>query len=100
MLLRVEGRQNQNSSRFTKALHIAYFLVVIHAVGFGNKPTITIHNTFHQHIKKISGFSKFSNQARSPTKILAEKSVYSPWLICKLIIKIKALYFSAYQTIL
>jgi len=22
-------------------------------------------------------------EARSPTKILAEKSVYSPWLICK-----------------
>jgi len=38
-------------------------------------------------------------QARSLTKILAEKSVYSSWLICKLIIKIKALYFSVYQII-
>jgi len=39
-------------------------------------------------------------KARSLTKILAEKSVYLSWLIYKLIITIKAPYFSAHQTII
>jgi len=39
-------------------------------------------------------------EARGPTKILALKSMDLPWLIYKLIIKIEATYFSAYQIML
>ena len=47
----------------------------------------------HQHTHKIIVLSEFHTKARSPTKKLAKKSVYMPWLICKLITTIEAWFF-------
>jgi hypothetical protein len=50
--------------------------------------------------QQMSKNGKVVIEARNLIKILAEKSVYLPWLIYKLIITIEAPYFSTKQTII
>ena len=54
-------------------------------MGFGYKSNLLKKFTFRSLIPNFSHVIKDSMQARSLTKILAEKSLYSPWLIYNLI---------------
>ena len=62
-------------------------------IDFGYEPIIAINRTFRSLIPNFSYALIDSIQARNPTKKLAEKSVYLPWLICKLITTIEAWFF-------